>query len=196
MNLKVKVEGQLIMRLLKLHDIPKLYILYKNLPEEDKIFFHPYLFQNKILDFSSYLEKIFLCLSSFYHIRHLLLRFYPTCVYLVMVILDKNSRVIGFSYLKIGAKISRDYLIANLGIVVHSSYRTYGLGKKLLRELIEYSKKYITSLKEIRLSVHKENRRAINLYRSLGFSVLEARRGREKWRNKMYDLIEMSLRLI
>lgn len=55
------------------------------------------------------------------------------------------------------------------GMAVSPGWRDLGIGRRLLETLISYVKSE-TSLKQIDLKVLKDNKRAISLYKSLGFS--------------------------
>ncbi len=74
-----------------------------------------------------------------------------------------NDKIIGFSGL-----ITDDY--KNKGIFeifIHKNYRNAGIGKELTQSIIEYSKNI--GLKQINLSVRKNNIPAIKLYEKMGF---------------------------
>ena len=58
-----------------------------------------------------------------------------------------------------------------LGIAVVEAAKGKGLGKLMIKQLIDSA--YQTNIKNIRLSVDNENQAAINLYKSLGFLLLE-----------------------
>lgn len=58
-----------------------------------------------------------------------------------------------------------------LGIAVAENYQGMGLGKLMMNNLLITAR--ILELKSIRLSVDKDNRRAIQLYQQMGFEQIE-----------------------
>ena len=82
-----------------------------------------------------------------------------------------NSIPVGAAWYRFwtGSNFTRGYIDKNipvLGIGVHSDYRHQGLGRKMVRWLIDHASK--RSIQKISLSVSKDNY-AINLYRQEGF---------------------------
>ena len=60
--------------------------------------------------------------------------------------------------------------VGNLGITIRKEYRRLGLGKFLMKEIINLAKKELKPRpKIIRLSVFHANKAAINLYKKIGF---------------------------
>ncbi len=62
-----------------------------------------------------------------------------------------------------------------LGVCVSDKYHGTGLGKAMVNELINFSKK--NSVEEINLSVDKENVAAFSLYQKTGFTVIGENNG-------------------
>ena len=58
-----------------------------------------------------------------------------------------------------------------LGILVPIKYQSRGNGKLMMNKLIEESKKL--KIPKITLSVYKTNKKAVNLYNKMGFSILK-----------------------
>ena len=59
----------------------------------------------------------------------------------------------------------------SIGIALADAHQGRGLGKDLLKALIRMAEK--AQLEELRLNVFVENERAINLYHSLGFEIMD-----------------------
>lgn len=74
---------------------------------------------------------------------------------------------------------------ASLGIMVHRDYQGMGIGRALLKKILEVSDNWLM-LVRIELGVFVDNEKAINLYKSLGFEI----EGRKKYaaiRNGKYE---------
>lgn len=57
-----------------------------------------------------------------------------------------------------------------IGIMVHKDYQEKGIGKKLLESIIDLADNWLM-LVRLELTVFTDNKRAINLYKSLGFEI-------------------------
>ncbi|MGE7093245.1 N-acetyltransferase family protein [Lysinibacillus sp. NPDC048646] len=55
-----------------------------------------------------------------------------------------------------------------IGMMVHKDYRRYGIGKRLLEELLEWAMKN-PYIEKVSLGVFSTNERAIALYKKMGF---------------------------
>lgn len=85
--------------------------------------------------------------------------------------------------------------IGNLGIAIKKEFRGIGLGKALMNYTIEQAKKKL-NIEMVTLSVFKNNKIAISLYKKLGFKVYgELKRGLKR-DGKYYDEILMYKRLL
>ena len=85
----------------------------------------------------------------------------------------ENDQVLGWA--AIGSVSSRDCYrgVAEVTIYVHKSYHGKGIGKQLLRELIEESERNgIWSLLSV---IHEENRASIHLHEQCGFRIIGTR---------------------
>ncbi len=60
--------------------------------------------------------------------------------------------------------------IADLSIFVHQNYQDRGIGQRMLREMIEYCRK--AGFHGITLVTERTNKRAIHVYRKMGFSIV------------------------
>ena len=91
----------------------------------------------------------------------------PITLYLVA---EKEGEIVGY----IGSwKILQEVEITNLAVA--PSFRGQGIGKELLKSLLERVKK--EGMQEVLLEVRKSNRVAKTLYESLGFTFRGIRKG-------------------
>lgn len=58
----------------------------------------------------------------------------------------------------------------SIGIGVHADYQGMGIGKMLMKELLDIADNWLM-LVRVELGVYTDNERAINLYKSLGFEI-------------------------
>ncbi len=79
-----------------------------------------------------------------------------------------------------------------LGIIVNSHYRNMGIGKALIDFAISESKR-INNKKKIVLSCFSSNRRAIHLYKKLGFKKVGMRKKQFFLNSVYYDEVMMEL---
>jgi len=92
-----------------------------------------------------------------------------------------DDELVGFCsvYVSYVTGMYNTHIEATLGdIYVLPDYRSAGIGKLLLEEAVQWSK--IREANKLRLSVHSENKDAINYYRKIGFI--------EKFKVMMLDL--------
>lgn len=81
-----------------------------------------------------------------------------------------------------------------LGIVISEQYTGYGLGKKMMMELIQWAKQNSIT-KKISLVTREDNLRAIDLYEKLGFEE-EGRLKNDTYMNgRYYSAVLMGLQL-
>lgn len=81
-----------------------------------------------------------------------------------------------------------------LGILVHPSYRNLGVGKSLIEEACEESRR--RGKKKIVLSVFHTNPRAIKLYEKVGFDIVGRRRGQFQVNGEYVDEVLMEKWLV
>jgi L-phenylalanine/L-methionine N-acetyltransferase len=79
------------------------------------------------------------------------------------------KRVVGTVGLTVN-KSSRVRHSASLGIMVHKDYQGMGIGRELLKKVLDVSDNWLM-LVRIELGVFVDNEKAINLYKSLGFEI-------------------------
>jgi ribosomal protein S18 acetylase RimI-like enzyme len=80
-----------------------------------------------------------------------------------------------------------------LGIGVSAEYRGRGIGKALLKAVLESAK--AAGLTRIELSVREDNARAIALYEKLGFVVEGLKRNGVRFDGKYFNVVSMALLL-
>mgnify|MGYP000047719873 FL=1 len=80
-----------------------------------------------------------------------------------------------------------------IALSVRKKYWHIGVGSAIMEALIELAKE--ASLKNIELSVHAENERAIALYRRFGFEEIGRHRGKIYVDGEYYDEILMDLHI-
>lgn len=83
------------------------------------------------------------------------------------IIENNNKKVVGLASLNVNAS-PRIRHSASIGISVHADYQGMGIGKKLMKELIDLSDNWLM-LVRLELGVYPDNEKALKLYKSLGF---------------------------
>lgn len=85
--------------------------------------------------------------------------------------------------------------IGYLGMGILPEYRENGIGKNILRQVIDLSKVY--GYKKIELDVLKSNSRAIHVYKSLGFVETNIVFGGFMWKDNLVkeDVVQMEFKL-
>jgi len=81
--------------------------------------------------------------------------------------------------------------MAHLGIGLRKEYRGVGLGRELMLEAIAWSRR--AGVKKLTLQVFATNKRAIRLYRDLGFEFDGVNRSHYKIHGRLVDNIHMAL---
>ena len=82
--------------------------------------------------------------------------------------------------------------VGNLGIIVKKKYRDLGIGKRLIDMGIRESKR-LNNKEKIMLSCFSTNKRAISLYKKLGFQVVGVRKKQFFIDSKYYDELLMEI---
>ena len=84
--------------------------------------------------------------------------------------------------------------IIRLGyIIVDSSIRGKGYGKKLIEEAIEYAKNELGA-KEINLGVFTNNEKALKCYKSIGFEEIAIEKNAYQFYDEQWDCVELVLK--
>jgi len=105
--------------------------------------------------------------------------------------LEDEGKVIGHLILRIPGKNKE---IIRLGyIIVDSSIRGKGYGKKLIEEAIKYARNNLGA-KEINLGVFANNESAFKCYKSIGFEEVEIEKNAYQFYNEQWDCVEMVLK--
>jgi len=84
------------------------------------------------------------------------------------VFLIESGDILGYGMLR---GKSEGYEVPSLGIIIDINFRGIGISGLLMNHLHEIAKDYGSS--KIRLSVYKENKKAISLYSKLGYNFAE-----------------------
>lgn len=84
------------------------------------------------------------------------------------IFMNNNNNIIGYGILR---GWDEGYNVPSLGILIDKNYRNKGYSKKIMKELHNIAK--IRGASTIRLTVLKENLTAINLYKNIGYKLLE-----------------------
>lgn len=82
--------------------------------------------------------------------------------------------------------------VGNLGIIVRKNYRDEGIGRKLIDLAIRESKK-LNEKEKIILSCFASNKRALYLYKSMGFQTVGLRKKQFLIEDNYYDEVLMEL---
>lgn len=85
----------------------------------------------------------------------------------------------------------KDYFkhVGTLGMGIIKEYRGRGLGRELLEVTLDYAKK--RDLEKVELEVYESNKRAISLYKKLGFLVEGIKRNSKKVNGVYEDIYIM-----
>ena len=82
--------------------------------------------------------------------------------------------------------------VGNLGIIVSKKYRDFGIGRHLIDMAIRESKK-LNNKEKIILSCFSDNKRALYLYKKLGFKTIGIRKNQFYMDSLYFDEIMMEL---
>ena len=171
MNEAKKTEAEsysIILRPLRVTDLWSVHRMYDSLSREDKRFFSPGIFGFRSISWYWLLAQGALILSSISFTRYLLRRVYAKASIFIVVAVEArshNNRLTGFAYLR-GDESPGDF---SLSICVHDSNQGRGIGSNLMKELIRWAER--EGAQKIALSVHRDNIKAISLYKKYGFKV-------------------------
>ena len=110
-------------------------------------------------------------------------KFYP-------LTLEDNGKIIGHLILR---ELPHHSDIIRLGfVIVDSSIRGKGYGKKLIEEAIKYSRE-VLNINKFSLGVFANNDNAFNCYKSVGFKVVDIEKETYKFYDETWDCVEMIL---
>jgi ribosomal protein S18 acetylase RimI-like enzyme len=80
-----------------------------------------------------------------------------------------NGLIKGYSFLRFFPEKKIKRFTNSLGIVVDDEFQNQGIGKKLMNEMIFFSK--TNGYKKVWLATYTDNKRALHIYSKLGFEV-------------------------
>jgi len=101
----------------------------------------------------------------------------------LIVVAEKEEKIISIASIT-SSQNPRNKHVGILGIVVEKSYSGLGLGRQLMIELIEWARTN-KQTKKIELVTREDNKRAISLYRELGFQT-EGLKEKDTYINGVY----------
>jgi ribosomal protein S18 acetylase RimI-like enzyme len=182
-----------IVRELRITDIYKIHKMFDSLSEENKNLFHPGFLGFESVTFEWFLAQFALVASSFTVSKKLLLRVYPFSVFLAIVSTNKLGEIIGFAFVKIKKRTSKENFLGELGICVRDNCRGKHVGSALMKSLVTLAKN--ERVKRIYLTVLMNNLRAVHMYEKYGFKTIRLTQKGDVWRGKRFDSIEMCLNL-
>lgn len=146
--------------------------MYSNLSEKNKSFFQPGFLGLNDVGLKWLIFQISLLISSKKSLRRLLMYLYPKSVFLSLVALTAEEEVVGFAYIKIMQKMSRDKFKGLLGMFVRETHHGKGFGKELLSALLKYG--VDNGVHVVTLTVSAKNEKAIGLYTKCGFKITQS----------------------
>ncbi|NMM63183.1 GNAT family N-acetyltransferase [Clostridium sp. P21] len=82
---------------------------------------------------------------------------------------NSTKKVIGVVGLNVNCN-PRTKHSASMGIMVHKDYQGKGIGKSLMKKILDLSDNWLM-LVRVELGVFTDNEKAINLYKSFGFKI-------------------------
>jgi ribosomal protein S18 acetylase RimI-like enzyme len=176
----------MMIRELRVTDLHSLNKMYDSLSEESKRFFHPGCIGYKNINFLWLIFQIELLLSTIKILRKILLRVFPSAVFLPLVAIKQN-KVVGFAYLKIEKRLNNRYFSATLGIGIDEAIRGKGLGSQLMENLLKLAQE--ENIKEISLTVLVDNEIALHLYKKHGFEKVGETV--DRWKGKTFKALIM-----
>ncbi|MED2974239.1 GNAT family N-acetyltransferase [Fictibacillus sp. B-59209] len=101
-----------------------------------------------------------------------------------MLVAEMNNEIVGWIVFLSQNRIRLSH-VGSIGMMIKKEYRSMGIGKKLINELLNWAKKN-TLIEKVGLGVLSSNQRAISLYKKMGF-LEEGRKVREiKINNENY----------
>ncbi len=109
-----------------------------------------------------------LALSSVGPARRFLLDLLPLGVASAYAAKNSSRKIIGLFFLKVRRRQVR---VAELGEFIADDYQGRNLGKSLLR--MEIAEGYSLGFRELVIAVHSQNRKVINIYQKMGFTLLK-----------------------
>lgn len=107
----------------------------------------------------------------------------------VQLLLFVNNNLSGISSIDLGERV-QDH-IGSFGISILKEFRGMGLGKLLMKNILDEANKNLPRLKIITLEVFADNKKAISMYKSFGFKEYGKLPDGNKYKGKFVDDILM-----
>lgn len=106
----------------------------------------------------------------------------------IMLIAEVDGKLVGNS--EAGKGIGRSSHVSTFGISIIDGYREEGIGKIIAKEVIRAAKRELGS-KIMTLDVIADNKRAISLYKKIGFKKIGILPKAHKRKNHYIDVLKM-----
>lgn len=90
-------------------------------------------------------------------------------------VMTYKNKIIGYSFLRLFG-----YEIPSYGGCIHEKYQGQGFGKKLTDYTVEKAKEL--GYKKIILKVYKNNSAAFNVYKKVGFEIIDDLKETDEWK--------------
>jgi RimJ/RimL family protein N-acetyltransferase len=94
-----------------------------------------------------------------------------------LIVAEKDGEIVGWIVFEITQNRKRLSHTGSFGMLIRKSYRGLGIGKMLLKDLLEWAEKN-PLIEKVSLAVFSTNHRAISLYKKMGF-IEEGRKIKE-----------------
>jgi ribosomal protein S18 acetylase RimI-like enzyme len=160
--------------------------MYDSQSEDTKRFFHPPFLGTENIGLKWLLVQISLCLSRIRVLRKMLLLLFP-CFCLSTLVTSNQDNIVGFVFLKIKKRLNNGGFSAELGLVIDKAHRGRGLESRLMERLLKMA--WQEKVREVFLTVHFDNFRAIRLYEKYGFEKIGETI--DRWKGKTFKSIIM-----
>ncbi len=109
----------------------------------------------------------------------------------LLLLAEINKKPVAICNLTVASKNKQKHL-AVLGISISEKWQNKGIGKEMINTIIKHAKE-IPTLEIIQLSVSEDNKRAIHLYKQLGFVKEGIQKNAIKYHGKYQNLVLMAL---
>jgi RimJ/RimL family protein N-acetyltransferase len=180
-------------RELRISDIYPLHQMYNLLSNKSKRFFHPSFVGSKCNSPQWLFAQFALATSTFSGLKKILLRLYPYSVFLSLVSINEFNEIVGFGFVKVKSRISKESFLGELGIFLRDDYQGKCIGSVLMKRLMESAEN--ENVNRIFLTVLTNNQKAIHMYKKYGFRKIRTMRNYEVWQGEQFDSYEMTLEL-
>ena len=109
----------------------------------------------------------------------------------ILIVATSNERVVGNLSFRTGSS-KKFHHVGELGVQVLKDYWNLGIGKELIKYLIDWAKEN-KCIYKISLRVRVDNENAIHVYKELGFNEEGILRNEMLSKGTLYDLMYMGL---